>query len=425
MIPAAVDCEACPHTARRQGWDEPIEKWEKTRQSTQSIPGCEVSPVPDLSVNYAGLRLQHPIMAASAGITATVDRMRRAEEAGASAVSVKSLFENPIPRRGDPTPHMRVIRHGRDPRSFTLYSYEQAAHMDEEAYADLILRAKAALDIPVIANIDCASPEAWARYATLVEHAGADAIEVKSCPHGEHLMTGDELSGAVRTVKGLVSIPVIAKLPSQLTNPYQSALDIQAAGADALVMFNRLVGLDIDLDTLAPIMHGGFAGHGGPHSIYYRLRWIAQVFDEMHIPICGTGGVSTGADAAKYVLAGATCVQLATAAIVEGCGAFGRIRDELAEWMDRNEHQCLGDLRGVAAGRVLGLPDVSRQQTVRAAIDPDTCTRCGLCHRVCIYEGVDEPTPGTGEAYRINDHCRGCGLCEQLCPVEAISLLPL
>ena len=381
--------------------------------------------MPDLSVNYAGLQLQHPIMAAAAGITATVDRMRRAEEAGASAVCVKSLFENPIPRRGDPTPHMRVIRHGRDPQSFTLYSYEQAAQMDEEEYADLILGAKSALGIPVIANIDCATPEAWARYATLVEQAGADAIEVKSCPHGEHLMTGDELSGAVRTVKELVSIPVIAKLPSQLTNPYQTALDIQAAGADALVMFNRLVGLDIDLDTLAPIMHGSFAGHGGPYAIYYRLRWIAQVFDELRIPICGTGGVSSGADAAKYVLAGATCIQLATAAIVEGYGAFGRIRDELAEWMECGGHRSLDDLRGVAAGRVLGLPDVGRQQTVRTVIDPDTCTLCGLCHRVCIYRGVDEPSPRTGDAYRINEQCQGCGLCEQLCPVGAISLSPL
>lgn len=382
----------------------------------------EVKDLIDLTVDYAGLKLKHPIMAAAAGITATVDRMRRAEEAGASAISVKSLFENPIVRRGDPTPHMRIVRHGRGPGGFTLYSYEQGAHMDECEYADLIYRAKAELDIPVIANIDCASPEAWAIYATLVEQAGADALEVKSCPHGEHMMSGDELAAAVRLVKDLVAIPVIAKMPSQLTNPYRTALDIEANGADALIMFNRLVGLDIDIETCRPIMHGSFAGHGGPYAIYYRLRWIAQVARECTIPICGTGGVSSGADVAKYLLAGATCVQLATAAIVEGYEAFGRILGELQQWMERGGHENLDDVRGLAASHVLTIDKVSRVQTVRARIDTERCTDCGLCHRVCIYDSIRRATAAGVSGYCSTELCKGCGLCEQLCPADAIRM---
>lgn len=380
----------------------------------------------DTSVTYAGLSLKNPVLAAAAGITATVDRMRKAEDAGVAAVCVKSLFENPIPRRGDPTPHMHVIRHGRGDKAYTLYSYEQCAHLDEFAYADLIRQAKAALDIPVIANIDCASPEAWASYAQLVEQAGADAVEVKSCPHGEHMMSGDELANTVRHVKSLVGIPVIAKMPSQLTNPYRTALDLEAAGADALVMFNRHSGLDIDVETCRPVMHGGFAGHGGPYSIYYRLRWIAQVAGELAIPVCGTGGVTTGEDVAKYILAGATCVQLATAAIVEGYGAFRRILRELGDWMENRGHSDLDDLRGLAARRVVGIAEVDRSQTVRAVIDPEGCTACGLCYRVCIHGGVDEVQAVEGEerdaGYSINSACRGCGLCVELCPVAAIRL---
>lgn len=389
---------------------------------------------PNTAVTYAGLHLKHPVIAAAAGITATVDRMRRAEDAGAAAVCVKSLFENPIPRRGDPTPHMRIIRHGRGKSAFTLYSYEQAAHLDEHAYANLIRAAKGALDIPVIANIDCVSPEAWASYARLVQQAGADAVEVKSCPHGEHMMSGDELAAAVRHVKSLVGIPVIAKLPSQLTNPYRTALDIAAAGADALVMFNRLSGLDIDVETCRPIMHGSFAGHGGPYAIYYRLRWIAQVAPELSIPICGTGGVSTGEDVAKYILAGATCVQLATAAITEGYEAFGRIAREFAQWMERGGHAGVEAVRGLAARRILTIGQVSRQQTVRASIDPERCTACALCWRVCIYQAIEAPgeqaaaSGGTGAvpdetySYRVTAACRGCGLCEQLCPAGAIDI---
>ncbi|MDP2872462.1 MAG: 4Fe-4S binding protein [Bacillota bacterium] len=382
--------------------------------------------MPDLRVTYAGLNLKNPVLAAAAGVTATVDRMRRAEDAGVAAVCVKSLFENPIPRRGDPSPHMRVISGRRGPLAWgALYSYEQASHLDEEQYADLIGRAKAALSIPVIANIDCSTPEAWGRYARLVEQAGADAIEVKSCPHGEHLMSGDELASAVALVKGLVSVPVIAKLPGQLTSPYRAALDIEAAGADALVMFNRFSGLDIDVETEAPVMHGGFAGHGGPWSIYYRLRWIAQVTPELRIPVCGTGGVGCGEDVAKYVLAGATCVQLATAAILEGYGAFGRIIREFGEWMERKGHANVASARGLAAGRLLAIGDVSRRQTVRAAIDADACTACGLCGRVCIYGGVDVPEPPEKETYSVNELCHGCGLCAEVCPARAIALTEL
>ena len=378
----------------------------------------------DSSVTYVGLSLKHPVMAAAAGITATLPRMKRAEDAGASAVSVKSLFENPVPRSGDPTPHMRLIRHGRGPAAYTLYSYEQAAHLDEYAYADLIRAAKAALDIPVIANIDCASPEAWARYAGLVEQAGADAVEVKSCPHGEHLLSGDELAAAVAHVKSLVGIPVVAKMPSQLTNPYSTALELEAAGADAVVMFNRLSGLDIDVETCRPVMHGGFAGHGGPHSIYYRLRWIAQVYPELRIPVCGTGGVTSGNDVAKYLLAGATCVQLATAAITEGYGAFGRIAREFGEWLERGGHESAESVRGLAARRVVGLGQVVRRQTVRAAIDRVRCTGCGLCLRVCIYDAIVLSRAGPEAVYRVDGGCRGCGLCAQLCPAGAIDLEP-
>ena len=379
--------------------------------------------MPDLGVQYAGLKLKSPIIAAAAGITATLDRMRRAEDAGAAAVCVKSLFENPVPRRGNPTPHMRVIRPGSSDRHFTLYSYEQASQLDEYEYAELIRRAKVALDIPVIANIDCASRSAWASYARLVEQAGADAVEVKSCPHGEHLMSGDELAAAVTHVKGLVGMPVIAKLPGQLTNPYRSALDIAAAGADALVMFNRFSGLDIDVETGRPTMHGGFAGHGGPWSIYYRLRWIAQVTPELAIPVCGTGGVTSGEDVAKYILAGACCVQVATAVIVEGYGAFGRIESELRAWMSRSGHRSLDEVRGVAARQVVGLAEVDRSQRVRADIDRRLCTACGLCRRICIYDGVDEPADQAA-AYQVNQACAGCGLCAELCPAAAISLVP-
>ncbi|MFW5897200.1 MAG: 4Fe-4S binding protein, partial [Bacillota bacterium] len=223
----------------------------------------------------------------------------------------------------------------------------------------------------------------------------------------------------------LVSIPVIAKMPSQLTNPYTTALNLEQNGADAVIMFNRLVGLDIDTRSCAPVMHGGFAGHGGPYAIYYRLRWIAQTYPEISIPICGTGGVSTGEDVAKYILSGATAIQLATAAIVEGYAAFGRIVDEFAAWMERGSHADIESVRGLATQGILGIEEIDRSQTVRAAIRREKCTACGLCFRVCIYDAVSELAGDPLPAYRIGERCVGCGLCEQLCPYDAITMQPI
>ena len=116
----------------------------------------------DLTTKYATLTIKNPVIMASAGISADAVRMKRAEDAGVAAVVMKSLFENPIPRTGDPSPHMHVLRSqvGRLTAE-SFYSYEQASHFDEYRYAEEIARAKKHLRIPVIASLDCRTPEVW------------------------------------------------------------------------------------------------------------------------------------------------------------------------------------------------------------------------------------------------------------------------
>lgn len=377
--------------------------------------------VPDLSTTFAGVRLKNPVLVASAGITGTVDRLRRAEDAGAGAVTMKSLFENPIPRNGDPTPHMLIVRRRLGPiTSDTLYSYEQCSRFDEEQYAEEIFQAKRSLSIPVFANIDCRTSEAWLRYCRLVEEAGADGIEVKSCPHGEHLMDGSELREVVRLVKAAVRVPVVPKLPSQLTNPYRSALDLEEAGADGLVMFNRLSGLDIDIETGSPVMHGGVAGHGGPWSLHYVLRWVTQTAPSLSIRVCASGGVGGGEDVVKYLLGGAAAVQMATLVIVEGYAAIGRVLVDLAGWMDRGGYATIEAFRGRAAGRLVGLGAVCRERRLVATVDSAGCNGCRRCQEVCIYQAI----ASEGTVCRVGPGCSGCGLCVQLCPETAIRMVP-
>jgi dihydroorotate dehydrogenase (fumarate) len=380
--------------------------------------------LPDLSVNYLGLALKNPLLAAPAGATETLARMKRAEEAGVGGVVVKTLFEQELARRS-PSPRFRVLRPelGRS-ESFVLYSYEQASAFGPQEYAAEISRAKEGLSVPVIASIACVTEEKWAEYARLMEQAGADALELNlSCPHGAKMLSRAdpcaELERLLPEIRRTCRLPLVPKLPGQLTDPVAAALRLEAAGADGLVMFNRFTGLDIDLESERPLLHGSYAGHGGPWALYYVLRWVSAAAPRLRIPISASGGVASGADAAKLLLAGATTVQVCTAMLVEGYGVIRRMLRELEDFMSAKGYARLSEFRGKACGRILAAEQVDRVSRVRGEIDRRRCDRCGLCLRVCFYGAIETE----GAEYRVTRACEGCGLCAELCLPGAIGLV--
>ncbi|MDP2858315.1 MAG: dihydroorotate dehydrogenase [Bacillota bacterium] len=372
----------------------------------------------NLITKYATLTLKNPVMMASAGIGASADRMKRAGDAGVAAVVMKSLFENPIPRTGDPSPHMHVLRSQVGQLSAeSFYSYEQASHLDEYGYAEEIARAKRSLEIPVIASLDCRTPEVWVKYARLMEQAGADAVEVKMCPHGENQGNAG-LPEIVQLVKAAVKIPVVGKLLPQLDNPtgmYDAAAD---AGADGIVMFNRMSGLDIDTETMMPVMHGGIAGYGGAWYKHFCMRWIAECFGRRNLPITGTGGVGSGTDVVKYLLAGAHSVEIATLIILEGYGVIPRVVQDIEAWMQRKQVASVTDVIGLAARSLKKLDQIDRSTMLLASIDKGKCIACGRCADCCFRQAID---PGD-LSYAVNEKCEGCGLCPNVCLQSAISL---
>jgi len=380
---------------------------------------------PDLHTSYVGLELRNPLIVSPAGITETVKRMKKAEEAGCGAVVVKTLFEEAVTRRS-PTPRFRILRkRGGCPESFVLYSYEQASPFGPGRYAREIRNAKKALRIPVIASVGCTTEEGWRRYSRLMESSGADALELNvSCPHGSSMLADSDVSDtmcrATRLAKEAVSVPVIPKMTPQTASPLGTALTLEASRADAVVMFNRFTGLDIELEKEAPTMHGGFAGHGGPWSLYYLLRWLVATSPRLGIPISASGGIWTGHDMAKAILAGATTTQMCSAVVIQGYDAITAALNDVRAFMEMKGYSSPKQFRGKACGRVLSAEQVDRRKTVIAWIDPGRCTSCGICQKVCIYQAVLK-----GEkAFLARRSCQGCGLCVEVCPEEAISMSP-
>jgi len=240
-----------------------------------------------------------------------------------------------------------------------------------------------------------------------------------------HLMSGADMTAtmvaALQSARAGTRLPLAPKMSPQLSNPPGVVKVLEEAGADGVVMFNRLTGLDLDLSTERPIMHGGYAGHGGPWALYLVLRWLTAVWPHTQLPIAASGGVCSGDDVAKLILAGATTVQACTAVVLQGYEVLDRLNEGLAAFMDAKGYQRLEEFRGKAAGQVLGMAEVIRKHNCYAVVDPDRCTACGTCLRVCVYDAVHE-----GEAYEVvPELCDGCGLCVELCPVQCIELHPL
>ncbi len=328
--------------------------------------------------------------------------------------------------RRSPSPRFKIIHRDLPPwRSFVFYSYEQASPFGPDEYAREVERAKALSPLPLIASIGCVTDEGWRDYAESVEQAGADAVELNvSCPHGVHLLESraleEEMVRVVRLVKETVSIPVAVKMTGQLTNPLAVALRLQEAGADGLTVFNRFTGLDIDVEREAPIMHGSYAGHGGPWAIHYVLRWLCEMFPRLRIPLSATGGVVTGEDVAKCILAGATTVQVCTALMLRGPKALrGMVRD-FVRWMERKGYRRVDEFRGKASSRILRMEEVDRRPKVVAEVVEGKCSGCGRCGEVCPQGAIE-----VREGARVwEEICDGCGLCSEVCPLGAIRLVP-
>ncbi|MCK9222974.1 MAG: 4Fe-4S binding protein [Limnochordia bacterium] len=377
-----------------------------------------------LHTEYVGLHLKSPVIAASSNITGTVDGMKRCEDHGAGAVVMKSLFEQEVCRQA-PTPRFHIIEHNLGSyKTWSFYSYEQASVWDVERYAEEIRRAKESLEIPVIASINCTSQEGWVRYAKMCEEAGADALELNvSCPHGSVTFRGlnveEEIAAIVDLVRRNVSLPLVAKLSPMLTSPMNVALDVEKNGADAVVIFNRMTGLEIDADREEPVLHGGYAGHGGPWAIQYPLRWISQIYPRVECQISGSGGVAEAKDVVKYLLCGATVVQVCTAVFMQGYEVFARLNQGLEKHLLGKGYQNVGELRGRIIPKLKGTDQVDRRHWLTAHIDQDLCTRCGTCQRVCTFFAIDKSDAG----YVVNDDCDGCGMCYVRCPKTAIVMV--
>ena len=213
----------------------------------------------------------------------------------------------------------------------------------------------------------------WLPYIETIQEA-ADAIEVNiSCPHGSVTFEGHQVEQTIlriaQAIMGVAHVPIIVKLSGQLSQPLALVRDLEESGVNGVTMFNRFTGLDIDIETQQPILHGGYAGHGGPWAIQYAMRWISAVAPQTRLPISASGGVAHADDVVKYLLAGAQTVQTCTAIYMDGYEALEQLNRGLEAYMERKGHETLDAFRGLICGRIKDMHQVDRRPHVQAHIE--------------------------------------------------------
>jgi dihydroorotate dehydrogenase (fumarate) len=314
----------------------------------------------DLTTTYLGLRLRHPFICGASPLADQLAAARRLEDGGASAIVVRSLFEEQI----------TMARSGRiaqmdpaDPEFAALLAPFPDADQyafDPDEYLEHVRRLKAALGVPVIASLNGTSGSSWLAFATSIEQAGADALELNmyqlvADPARSSLAVESEIRDLVATVKRTLRIPLAVKLPIFLTAPAHFAAALDRAGADGLILFNRVYQpmIDIDTMTLRPGLELSTSAELLP-----RLAWLPILRERVRGSLAVSGGVATPDDGISAVLAGADAVQLVSSVMRHGPQYFRVMRDGLARWLESKQFESVSQARGRIRGPGATAPEL-------------------------------------------------------------------
>lgn len=297
----------------------------------------------DLSTSFAGLSLKSPIIVSSSGLTSSVERIKKVAAAGAGAVVIKSLFEEQIKYE------IGKISADSDYPEAGDYIRTYARENSLEEYLSLIRSAKEAVDIPVIASINCVSASEWIDFAGRIEQAGADALELNIyfLPIDRDKDSGTYEKGylhLVSEVKKKVALPVIVKLGSGFTNITWMVNQLYMREVAAVVLFNRFYAPDIDTENLTL---GSAEVLSTPAELRNTLRWIAIVSSQVdQLDLAASTGVHSGMAVVKQILAGAAAVQVCSVLYRNGLDYVKDMIHEMKKWMEKHHYESPDAFRG-------------------------------------------------------------------------------
>lgn len=300
----------------------------------------------DLSTKYMGIVLRNPVIAGSSGWTNSLDKVIELEKAGAGAIVLKSLFEEQIRSKVNSIVQQSEAAYSYPEAEDYISNYTRTNEVTE--YLDLIRQCKTKVSIPVIASINCISLSDWVYFASKIQEAGADAIELNVFVlPSDPKRSGEQneqvyIDIALAIVKS-VSIPVSLKISHYFSGLSKTALKLSWTGIHGLVLFNRFYSPDINIDTFEVVSSNVFSA---PEELSLSLRWVAMLSDRLHCDIAASTGIHDGTAVIKQLLAGAKAVQIASCLYTQGLGIIPEMLAFMEGWMKKHSFVTTGEFIG-------------------------------------------------------------------------------
>ncbi|MFO7999425.1 MAG: dihydroorotate dehydrogenase-like protein [Bacteroidales bacterium] len=299
-----------------------------------------------LKTTYLGLKLKNPIIMGACNLTLDLDTAKKIEDAGAAAIVFKSLFEEQINLESFQMDEELGEYAERNAEMINLFP--NLKHAGPEEHLDKLSKLKEAVGIPVIGSLNCVHADTWAEYAIEMEKTGVDALELNfyATPMGMETSSKnieDEQLSIVKEVKEKVKIPVSIKISPFYSNPLHLISQMDKAGIDGYVLFNRLFQPDIDVET---------GDHYFPFNLSqagdYRLplRYAGLLYGQVKGSICSNTGIFTGNDVVRTILAGADAVQVVSTVYKNKAGHISVMLKDMEQWMSDHQYGSLDDFRG-------------------------------------------------------------------------------
>lgn len=306
----------------------------------------------DLKTEYLGLQLKNPIIIGSSRLTGDLKTIKQCVEAGASAIVLKSLFEEQIVLEAESR-----LRKGINNEIYYWFpeASEKIFGLSKEEnllrYLEYVSSVKKSIDVPVIASVNCSSAKGWPEFAAKIEKAGADALELNIAifPYNNE-KSSEEIEQiyyqVLKDVKKNVNIPVSVKLGYNFTNIGSVASNLVNEGADGLVLFNRYFRPDIDIQTLKLVANDNFSI---PDEHVIPLRWIGLLSGaKLNCDLVASTGIHDHEGVIKQILAGAKAVQIVSTLYLNGIPVIDKILKDLELWMTKKNFTSIEDFRSSA-----------------------------------------------------------------------------
>lgn len=303
----------------------------------------------DLTTRYLGFELKHPLAPSASPFTRDLESLKRLEDAGASLVVLSSLFEEQIEHESKASDHF--FSQGTESFSESLTYFpalqENLSHGLEE-YLDLVRKAKESLSIPVLASLNGVDEGGWLKSAKMIEDAGADALELNVYYIAtDQQETSNQVEGRLvdilKNVKSTVHIPIAMKLSPFFSSLANLTQQLDEAGVNSLVFFNRFYQPDIDIENLELYPHLVLSDS---EDLRLPLRWISILCHQVKCDLAASSGIHTVEDVVKAVMAGARVTHLCSALLKKGPQHIEKLKTGLTAWLEEHEYDSLNQMQG-------------------------------------------------------------------------------